>query len=97
MITRGKADYLELGDWNAVCFECGRKFKASQLKRHWRGYYVCAQHWEARHPQDFVRAVAKIQVPEFVQPMPADVFIEIINVTSVAGNAIAGHAIAGHD
>lgn len=47
-------DTFTLGDYNAVCYECGRKKKASTLKKHWRGYYVCEQHWEPRHPQDFV-------------------------------------------
>jgi len=71
----GRADYLELGDWNAVCYECGRKRKASTLKRHWQGYWVCAQHWEPRQTQDFVRAVPDIQTPPWTQP-PSDIFID---------------------
>lgn len=74
---KGKADHLVLGDHNAVCYECGRKFKASELKRHWQGYYVCAAHWEARHPQDFVRGVQDVQTPPWTQPMPADTFIAV--------------------
>lgn len=70
----GRADYLELGDWNAVCYECGRKRKASQLKKHWQGYFVCPEHWEPRQPQDFVRSVPDIQTPPWTQPMPTDVF-----------------------
>ena len=70
----GKADYLALGDWNAQCYECGRKFKASQLIRHWQGYYVCKDHWEPRQPQDFVRAVPDQQTPPWTQPMPTDSF-----------------------
>lgn len=73
--AKGKADYLELGDHNAVCYECGRKFKASQLKRHWQGYYVCEQHWEPRHPQDFVRGVQENITPPWTQPMPQDIFV----------------------
>lgn len=69
------ADYLKLGDWNAVCYECGMKFKASTLKKHWQGYYVCPEHWEPRQPQDFVRGTADIQTPPWTQPMPADVFV----------------------
>lgn len=72
---KGKADYLQLGDWNAVCYQCGRKFKASELRRHWQGYYVCDKHWEPRHPQDFVRGVQDIQTPPWAQPMPADTFV----------------------
>ena len=72
-----KADYLALGDWNAVCFECGHKFKASQLRRHWQGYYVCEKHWEPRQPQDFVRAVSDVQTPPWAQPAPADSFVQV--------------------
>lgn len=92
-------DRFVLGDWNAVCFECGRKFKASQLKRHWQGYYVCPAHWEPRHPQDFTRGVQDIQTPSWTQPMPADRFVAVDNVIqqsgAIAGVAVAGRAIAG--
>lgn len=73
----GKADFLVDGDWNALCFECGRKFKASTMRRHWQGYYVCEQHWEPRQPQDFVRSVPDVQTPPWVQPM-ADVMARVI-------------------
>jgi hypothetical protein len=73
---RGRADYLELGDWNAVCFECGRKRKASYLEKNWQGYYVCPEHNEPRQPQDFVRSVEDNQSPPWAQPMPADSFAQ---------------------
>lgn len=73
---RGRADYLELGDWNAVCFECGRKRKASSMKKHWQGYWVCPEHWEARQPQDFVRSVPDIIQPPWVQT-PEDTFVPV--------------------
>lgn len=67
-----------LGDYNAACFECGSKRKASQLKKHWKGYYVCPEHWEPRHPQDFVgKPPQESQVPwsqpeleVFIAPFP---------------------------
>lgn len=71
----GRADYYAPGDHNAVCFECGKKFKASTLKKHWQGYYVCEEHWEPRHPQDFVRSVQDVQTPPWAQPIPADHFL----------------------
>lgn len=74
---KGQADFLELGDWNSVCSMCGRKRKASQLVRHWQGMYRCPEHSEVRHSQDFVRAVPDIQTPPWVQPMPADVFVDL--------------------
>lgn len=67
----GRADYLAPGDWNAQCYQCGRKFKASTMLRHWQGYYVCPPHWEIRQPQDFVRSVPDIQTPPWQQTMPA--------------------------
>ena len=70
----GRADYLELGDWNAVCYQCGRKRKASTLVQNWQGFYVCPVHNEPRQPQDFVRSVPDNQTPPWVQPMPADTF-----------------------
>lgn len=47
--------YLDLGNWNAICDQCGRKFKASMLKKRWDGLMVCHEDWETRHPQEFVR------------------------------------------
>ena len=79
---RGKADYLALGDWNVVCFECGHKFKASMMKKHWQGYYVCPEHWEPRHPQDFVKGVPDNQTAPWVQPIPNATFIAFCSLES---------------
>lgn len=92
---KGRADYLELGDYNAVCYECGRKRKASMLRRHWQGYYVCPEHWEARHPQDFVRGVQDIQTPPWTQPMPADQFVYTCTLETVSATpGLAGPGCA---
>jgi len=72
MTARGRADFFELGDWNALCYECGRKRKASTMKRHWQGYWVCPQHWEPRQPQDFVRSVPDVITPPWTQPPPQE-------------------------
>lgn len=70
----GRADYLQLGDWNVQCYQCGRKRKGSTMKKHWQGYWVCPEHWEPRHPQDFVRNVPDDMTPPWSQPQPAPVF-----------------------
>jgi len=70
----GRADYLDLGNWNAVCYQCGRKRKASTLSRNWQGFYVCKEHNEPRQPQDFVRSVPDVITPPWAQPMPEDHF-----------------------
>lgn len=67
----GRADHFVMGDWNAVCAQCGRKRKGSTLVKNWQGFYVCREHWEPRHQQDFVRAVPETVVPPWVQEMPA--------------------------
>jgi len=64
----GRADYLKLGDWNAICDRCGFKYKASQLKAEWTGLRVCSQCWERRHPQDYVRGVYDKQAPPWTRP-----------------------------
>lgn len=70
----GRADFWAAGDWNAVCYECGRKRKASALKKNWQGYYVCKEHWEPRQPQDFVRPVPDVITPPWAQP-PSGIFV----------------------
>jgi hypothetical protein len=67
-------NHYVLGDYNAACYECGRKFKASVLMKHWRGYYVCKDHWEPRQPQDFVGTPRAPETPPWTQPQQ-DVFI----------------------
>lgn len=66
----GRADFLQLGDWNVQCFQCGFKMKASEAVRNWQGYYVHPEHNEPRQPQDFVRGVPDMQIPPWVQPWP---------------------------
>ena len=95
----GRADWLDLGNWNAVCYECGRKRKASTLMRNWQGYYVCPEHWEPRQPQDFVRSVPDVQTPPWAQPMPADVFLNACTPngsSAIPGDAVPGCAIPGY-
>ena len=89
----GRADYLALGDYNAQCYECGRKFKAGQLKKHWQGYRVCERCWEPRQPQDFVRAVPDNQTPPWTQPMPAATFTTACFPNDQS--AVPGYAIPG--
>lgn len=81
------------GDWEAICDSCGRKFKASKLKMRWDGLMVCAQDWEARQPQDFVRGVPDPQLVPWVRDEAKDKFKQCTTDTSLAGLAIAGCAI----
>ena len=71
------------GDWNAICAECGRKRKASDLVRHWQGYYVCPGHSEPRHPQDFVRGVSDVQTVQLSQPQIDD-FVAVCDLEGIS-------------
>lgn len=78
---KGRADYLELGDWNAVCAMCGRKGKASEMRRLPDGVpgarmFVHPEHWIARNPQDFVRGIADKMAAPWSQ-QPADEFTDV--------------------
>ena len=65
------------GDWDAICDSCGRKFKASKLKKRWDGLMVCHQDWEPRQPQDFVRGVSDPQLVPWVRDEATDNFVPI--------------------
>lgn len=94
----GRADYLDLGGYNAVCYFCGRKRKAGELVKYWQGFYVCRAHWEERQPQDFVHAIVENPTPPWTQPMPADQFVYFCTIngrTGIAGVGVAGCAVAG--
>lgn len=71
----GKADFLKLGDYNGICQQCGKKFKASNLKRQWDGVIACPKCWDYRHPQEFVRAKADKQYVDMPAPETSDTFI----------------------
>lgn len=95
---KGRADYLELGDWNATCSMCGRKRKASTLVKNWQGQYRCPEHNEPRHPQEFVRAVPDVQTPPWVQPY-ADTYAAFCTpngMSAVPGQAQPGCAYPGY-
>jgi hypothetical protein len=58
------AQYIP-GDFYRICDRCGSKFRASQTYRTWDGLFVCAEDFETRHPQDFVRGTKDLQnVPD---------------------------------
>ena len=73
-LTRGNKDFLELGDWNAICDVCGFKFKGSELRRRWDGFMACSQDYEQRHPQDLIRMKPERQSVPWARPMPQDTF-----------------------
>ena len=90
----GKADWLSLGDYNAICDICGRKFKASMLKRNWRGQYVCDNDFEPRQPQDLIKGKEEHPVPDWTRAEgETDTFA--FACTASGSSGIAGYAVAG--
>lgn len=72
------------GDWLVICDDCGRKYKASALKKRWDGLMVCSNTcWEPRQPQDFVRGVADTQVPSYTRVEQADTFIDVDGIYTI--------------
>lgn len=56
---------------------CGFDFNRSALRKNWRGMWVCAEDFEVRNAQDYVRGVPDRQkVRGGAVPEPADVFVE---------------------
>lgn len=90
--ARGRADYLELGDWNALCSLCGRKRKASMMVQNWQGMFRCPWHNESRQPQDFVRGQADDQSVPWSQP-DTESFIAVCTPNS--RSAVPGYAGPG--
>lgn len=73
----GSKDYLRIGDYHAICDRCGFKFFASELRREWQGYMVCATCFEPRHPQDTIRVPRDDQSVSWSRPEPTDVEIVV--------------------
>lgn len=96
-------NHLILGNWNAICDSCGRKFKALDLQKRWDGLMVCKEDYELRHYQDFLRVQKEKITVDFSRPYPTiDTFIHdtgwvctIEGSRAVAFQAMAGCSIAG--
>lgn len=84
------------GDWDAICDECGMKFKASELRKRWDGLMVDSRCWEPRQPQDFVKARLDKQAVPWSRPEASDSFIATGIISAVAGIAISGFAVSGN-
>jgi hypothetical protein len=85
----GKADFLRVGDWNAICDQCGQKHKASELRETWDNFMVCPKCWEPRHIQDFVRGKIDKQRVPWARPDRDNQF----ETTTIATTAIAAGAV----
>lgn len=78
--------YFKSGDWSVICDSCGFKFKASQLRKRWDGFYVCAADWEPRHPMDFLKTPDESKPLPWTRPEPTDTFIAPTYIATTVGN-----------
>lgn len=63
------------GEHLVICQRCGFKYLRSETKTEWTGVLVCDYCFEARQPQDFVRAIAENQAVSVARPEAPDTFI----------------------
>ena len=73
-------NYFISGEFNVTCDICSKKIKAHEAHHRWDGFIVCADDYEVRHEQDFVKAhTDKITVP-FQRPIPTLLFTNVIYI-----------------
>ncbi len=77
----GASDYYKPGAWNNICDRTGFKIKSTDTRKEWTGQSVRSQSWEARHPQDLIRAIPDRQDVEDPNPEATDVFLAVGDVT----------------
>jgi len=75
----GAFDFYKHGSSAVICDRCGFRYHRDNLHKEWNGLRTCKgggtnNCWEARHPQDFVKARKDKQTPPWVRPEPDDVF-----------------------
>lgn len=69
-------NYYKQGTWNIVCYVCGKKYKADEVKRRWDDVYVCKKDYERRHDQELLRVEPEHNNVSFVRAYPLnDTFI----------------------
>jgi len=77
----GQADFLRVGDYNAICDVCGRKFKFSRLRQKWDNTWACEQDWEPRQPQDYLKGIKDNMSVPLSRPDPPALFLDELIVT----------------
>jgi hypothetical protein len=73
-------NWLKLGDYNAICDSCGRKFKASTMRKRWDGLFVCHEDFEYKHPQLSLKVQGDKQQVPIPRPESNDLFLEFCDI-----------------
>jgi hypothetical protein len=66
-------NYIRNDHW-VIDDRSGLKIRSSEARREWTGAVVHKDDWEARHPQDFVRAKPERAIVRNPRPRPVDTF-----------------------
>lgn len=67
-------------DSNTICDVTGFRVKMSDVSRRWEGFYVIAEAWHPRQPQDFPVTPVKQQVYKDARKSDADIDIPITTI-----------------
>lgn len=89
----GQADFLRVGDYNAICDVCGRKFKFSRLRQKWDNTWACEQDWEPRQPQDYLRGIPDNMSVPLSRPDPPALFLDELIADVVTSASILSFII----
>jgi len=85
-------NWLKLGDYNAICDSCGRKFKASTMRKRWDGLFVCKEDYEIKHPQLSLKVRGDKQQVPIPRPESTDQFLEFCDIWTSSPMADFGTA-----
>jgi len=86
-------NWLKLGDYNAICDSCGRKFKASTMRKRWDGMFVCKEDFEYKHPQLSLKVRGDKQYVPIPRPeTTTDTFIFFCTIWTSSAYADMGTA-----
>jgi hypothetical protein len=89
----GQADFLRVGDYNAICDVCGRKFKFSRLRQKWDNTWACEQDWEPRQPQDYLKGIKDNMSVPLSRPDPPASYVDTIYVNPITSNISLSFAL----
>lgn len=70
------------GDHLAICDSCGLRFYGSELRKNYRGFMVCKDDYETRHPQESIKVKKERIKVDNPRPQTADRFLEPGEVTA---------------
>ena len=89
--------FFKLGSWNAICDVCGFQYKAEELRKNWKGLYVCSKDFESRHPQEYLRVSKETTGVSWAQYDLTDTpyFCYIWDNSNYVGMATVGCAVVG--